>query len=145
MKKSYKNSIYEKTNPIIGLFLLFLSCLLYIIYIIFINVKIFTLFKYLFIISFYKILPIYCLRNYPLNIKYNILSFFILFFIYNIYLYLNNQNIYFIYKKTIANYNYKNSYIFKKMSYAFIVSLFGFFLLFIYFILFYLGIIKFKI
>ena len=145
IKKSYKTKIYEVINPIISLFLLFICCLFCVIYIIFINVKILTFFKYLFITIFYKLLPIYCLRNYPLNIKYSILSFFLLFIIYNFYLYLNNVNIYFIYKKTISSFNCDNDNDKDKISYPFIFSLFGSFFLFIYLILFYFGIIKFKI
>jgi len=57
--------------------------------------------QFIFMMFLIKILPIIILSKYPTNIYYNLLAFFIVFAIYNIYLFVNETDIFSVYKKTI--------------------------------------------
>jgi hypothetical protein len=48
-----------------------------------------------------KILPIIILSRYPTNLYYNLIIIFLVFVIYNMYLFVNETNIFSVYKKTI--------------------------------------------
>jgi hypothetical protein len=56
--------------------------------------------KFIIMLLFTKIIPIYLLYKKPINIISNILIFCIIFLIYNLHLYINNTNVYKIYENT---------------------------------------------
>ena len=118
IQKNYKKIIYKYLNPILPLVLLSLMCLTMLIYILFLNLGIFIFIKYLFIISFYKLIPVYILRKFPFHLCYSVVSFSILFIIYLTYLDFNNENLVSIYKKSLLSFNNKN----KTYSNAFIFA-----------------------
>ena len=94
---------YENANPIYVFYLGLVENLANLLLIFAVNPQINVIAKFSLVIIIMKLIPIYLLRNAPTNPYYNIAIFIAVFAIYNIYLWLENQNILDIYKKIIQN------------------------------------------
>jgi len=100
-------------------------------YILFLNVGIIVILKYLFMISFYKGYPVYCLRNYPFSWIYSILSFSVFFGIYLSYLHYHGENFISIYTRAFHQFKIKTNKNSSAFIFASIVSI-GVFVSFLY-------------
>lgn len=92
--------IYENMNPIIALFVGFFENLLLFILILLYNPKPELIFKFALMMVIVKIIPIILLYNTKIKWVENIISLLVIFGLYNVYLYIENTNIYDIYKNT---------------------------------------------
>jgi hypothetical protein len=103
VSKNSKIGIFIKTycNPSIALYFAFIENILTFIVLLVFQNTIWTAFKFLIMMISIKIIPIYLLRNEKLNPIHGLLSLGILFSIYNIYLFMNDTNIYDVYSRTI--------------------------------------------
>jgi hypothetical protein len=128
----YKTWILEYMNPIFGLVIVCFSCIMVIIYILFLNVEILILLKYVFMTSFYKMLPIYYLRKYPCCIIKSIIAFIVFFAMYLLYIRLQGENVFSIYSRTLTAFENKNN----NISYPFIIACIGYSILFTYYCVF---------
>jgi hypothetical protein len=112
------NFIKTFANPIIGLVIASVENVFTLVLLIYKNNSPESTIKYLFAIVLFKLIPIYLLKPYTVNIFYSFISFLILFIIYLIYVKMNNQNIVYIYqnvlKSILANKN--DTPFFKMMS-----------------------------
>lgn len=95
--------IYENMNPLIALFIGFFENVLLFILILLYNPNPELIFKFILMMFTAKVIPIIILYNTKIKLVENIMSLLIIFGLYNFYLYLENTNIYTIYKKTTIN------------------------------------------
>lgn len=101
--------IYENMNPIIGLFVaLFENIFLFILILIY-NPNMELIFKFLLMMVTVKIIPIVLLQNTKIRFIENSLSLIMIFALYNVYLYIENTNIYNIYKNTTMSVIHNNN------------------------------------
>lgn len=96
---------YIKTylNPKLALILAFIENLTVFLYMIYLKSDIVNLRRYLFMMIVIKIYPIYLIWSEPIQLAHDIVVLFILFAIYNLWLYINNTNLWKVYKKTIIS------------------------------------------
>jgi hypothetical protein len=87
-------------SPMIALWFGFLYDFLSFFYLIFINPDFTMILKYAIMLLVIKITPLYLLRNTPIHYLQDTLSLIFLFFIYIVYLHLNNTSITEVYEKT---------------------------------------------
>lgn len=97
------NFIKTFANPIIGLCIASIENMFTLIALIYKNNSLESTIKYLFAIVLFKIIPIYLIKQYSVNIFYSFISFLILFITYLIYVKMNNQNIVYIYQTTFES------------------------------------------
>lgn len=95
-------------NPIYGLLFALIENIIVFIFIIKSHFEWWWFFIYIFMMVSIKILPIYLLQNSKIQFIPNIISFGIIFGLYNIYLHANDTNLYEIYNKTIQSYKEGN-------------------------------------
>jgi hypothetical protein len=105
--KSSKNKwtywIHSHINPFFALCIALIENLLTFIYMISENVKVVTLFKYIFMMILIKILPLYYIFRYSYyRIWESILSFIVIFTIYLIYLHTQEQTVVSVYERTLT-------------------------------------------
>lgn len=96
--------IRNNMNPTIGLLIALLENIITFIFIVNSHFEWWFFFVFIFMMVSIKILPIYLLRNTKIHLIPNIISLISIFFIYNVYLLVNNTNIYEIYDKTIQSF-----------------------------------------
>jgi hypothetical protein len=101
-KTSYTKWIHDHMNPTIGILFALSENVFTFIYMIFQNVEFNLLLKYLLMMLSIKIIPIYCIRNYPIRLFDNILSFLVILGIYWIYLYTQGETISSVYNRTFT-------------------------------------------
>jgi hypothetical protein len=101
-KTSYTKWIHDHMNPMISLLFGLSENVFTFIYMIFQNVEFNILLKYFAMMLSIKIIPIYCIRNYPIRLFDNILSFLVIFGIYLIYLYTQGETISCVYTYTFT-------------------------------------------
>jgi hypothetical protein len=97
------NLIKIIANPIIGLVIASTENIFTLMVLIYKNNSFMSTIKYLFAIVLFKLIPIYLLKQYSVNLFYSFISFLILFVIYLIYIKRNNQNIVYIYQNTLES------------------------------------------
>ena len=99
--KYITEKIYQYGNPLyIFYFALFENIINFILICIYIP-SLITIGQFIFMMLLIKILPIIILSQYPTNLYYNLIIITIIILIYNIYLFVNDTNVYSVYKKTI--------------------------------------------
>jgi hypothetical protein len=95
---------FKKTvNPIIGLIIASIENVFTLMVLIYKNNSFVSTTKYFFAIILFKLVPIYMLKQYTVDIFYSFISFLLLFLIYCIYVKMNNQNVVSIYKTTFES------------------------------------------
>jgi hypothetical protein len=99
---SYTKWIHDRMNPMIALLFVLSENIFTFVYMIFQKVEFKILLKYLVMMLSIKIIPIYCIRNYPIRLFDNILSFLGILGIYLIYLYTQGEAISSVYNRTFT-------------------------------------------
>jgi len=97
------NFIKKAANPIIGLIIASIENAFTLMVLIYKNNSFVSTTKYLFAIILFKLIPIYILTQYTVNVFYSFISFLMLFLIYYTYVKMNNQNIVSIYQSTFES------------------------------------------
>lgn len=112
------NFIKNNASPIIGLIIASIENAFTLMVLIYKNNSIVSTIKYLFAVILFKLIPIYMLKQYTVNIFYSFISFLLLFLMYCIYVKMNNQNIISIYQSTFESIlsNQNDTPFFKMMS-----------------------------
>ena len=90
-------------NPKFALYMALLQNIYTLLLFLFKQVKSIVIIKYMLIISFMKIIPLFLLRNKSLNFQTNIPITLFTFGIYHIFLYLNGKNFFKLYKEITAS------------------------------------------
>jgi len=98
-KASYTKWMHDNLNPIIALVIAFLVNMSSFFYMVYLNVGGIILLKYLTMVFFVKVIPIYCIRNYPVRLFENLLAILILLIIYLIYLYTQEETVSSVYTR----------------------------------------------
>jgi hypothetical protein len=91
--------IKNNFNPLLALYISLFFNFLQLIFITYKTLDFTIFFKFLIMISLFKLLPIYLIRNQKMNIKKDLINILILFIFYNIYLAYKNTNFIEINKK----------------------------------------------
>ena len=92
--------IQKHMNPTIALYFALFENIFTFIYVLVVNADINIVFKFLLMIIVVKILPIYLIRDKKICYENDIYILFLIFGIYNIYLWINDTNIYNVYERT---------------------------------------------
>lgn len=93
--------IQKNLNPILALYFALFENIITFLYIIYVNPEIVIIVKFLLMILVVKVLPIYLISDKKINFSNDIYTLMIIFGIYNIWLWVNDTNIYEIYERTI--------------------------------------------
>jgi len=96
----YKIFPFSIPSPIIGLYIGFIENLYVFSILILSKANSLEWIKYILQILITKGIPLYLMKNLPLNIPQDIFMFFIVFGIYLLYLHYNQLNVFTLYKKT---------------------------------------------
>jgi len=90
-------------NPKLALILAFIENFTTFLYMIYLKANIVNLLRYLVMMLVIKIYPIYLIWSEPIRWSHDIVVLIILFAIYNGWLYMNNTNLWKVYKKTFTS------------------------------------------
>jgi hypothetical protein len=95
-----KKYIQKNLNPEFALYVALFENLCIFVYLLFHKPTITTVVKYIFVIIFLKVVPLYLLKNEKMVLPQDVFPVSILFILYNVYLSFLDKSLFFIYNKS---------------------------------------------